>query len=401
LDDNPLYELQLYERWTPDRVVWTHQGRQLQRAVLEYLTAASVTHGKTETLVDAHIWELPSTLPLSMDVVRRFGGEGNMEESGESSHRQTPDAASLQIDAPSWMALLEQNLAQHSLTDKQLPVVHVLTGPIVADATPRAEGLSQRSAWYRALASDMYLTCVVVTGPSLVADSRPLQHTLAQQWQSTLAALYTDHPSSTRTIQINVTPAQDLHAYESSRLVLCVVDKHKSSQHTADDRDNIPLVSIANLESYGSRSLKHQATHEALHVLLVQVAPLSVLLDGLVRATASTVYPQETDEVTVWKVPTVVHAYTTVQMYPIVRRMVLNKKGRRTLQMVERTQAERKTTDPNTTRATTTTTTHETPAAATATSRLRVLSNGVPSPSRQQIQAEALASPYEFLPFYK
>jgi hypothetical protein len=314
------------------------------------------------------------------------------------------------------MALLEETLAQQSFTDKQLPVLHVLTGPIdVANKATSPEKELRLPAWYHALASDSYLTCVVVTGPSLVADSRRLQHEIAQQWQAILSALYKpDHPSSssssTRAIQIEAMPAPDLQAYESSRLVLRVGNPHNnhSDQHTTTygRDDSRPLVSIANLESYGSRSLKHQATHEALHVLLVQVAPLSVLLDGLVRATSpppsSTGHPPpETNQAsTTWKIPTVLLAYTTVRAYPIVRRMVRNKKGRRTVQIVQRAVAfEKKTADLN---ATATTTIAADGAAPRATaSRNRILSNGLSAPSRHEMQAEALTVPFDFFPFNK
>ena len=363
VDHNLPYQLGLYHRVTFTTTAWSARGYELCQALSQYLMAHATA---TSTSQYATVWTLPSVLPLPDEP---HGACLYGDRLADSSHTV--------LVSPSWMTLVSSKdiLAGKSFLDRQLPRHYLLTGPVVG---PDGAVPTESNPWRDHLATDTYLHVLVVTGPSLTADSRPMQLDLLQQWQTTLAALL---PTTTTSNHygwhtVGVPPAQ-LEPYESSRMVLQVTDDKTKSTTT--------LVSVSNLESYASLGVRHGTTKEPLHMVLVQVAPVSVLVHVMVEfgggASAAT-----TNDDTTFTVPSCLSVADRV--WHVQRKVVVGKGGKRTVQSISQPLS-----SPD-----------EKPSSLVLSKQQiqqSIMNAGMVKPTKEQILGEALTCPFGFLPFYE
>ena len=394
----------------PTLWVWTDTGVELQTALQhawkEWLhaqrqkdVASSENHLHESFLRSVHSWNFPVS-----SVAARQGSDSSLC----GSH---------------WETVL-QSLEGTTLYDRVLPQCHFLysascrmsqcfpcsTSPAMPPkhtAKQKKQQQQQPHEWLECLESP-HVEGLFLTGPSLSADSRPLQ----VQWMEWLQSFYTnlivtsttqDMDPSSQCMQVIAVPPSQLEAFEASRLVLVGTLPHS--------KQTIELAYLSNLLDYCSLDIRHgnspqasvqQTTaknhngddkvpiHRNHKVVTKTAASVHVVRGVLCRSanamawmlawnyhhdpnqnTAHVVLPQSIQQ----------HLFRTPPKIPIVRRKRVNGKGKTIVEHVSVTKS------PNPT---------------TKGAQPRVDKLVVPNQrlTKDQIRAEALSCPFFFLPFY-
>lgn len=382
VDQNLSYELCLYERIGPSTVSLSYNGIQLTTAMSKYF----ITSLSKERLLGIKIngnsinmRNLPYNQHLQRETLDLF-----VQSVGD----QIP-TNSLE-EAPAWMSVLSSSEGtlptNNSFLDWQLPHSILLTGPL----TPDRELLSKfflgdtvpanTPSWLLQLASDQYLQALVIAGPSLEADSRPLQRKLIDKWMEMLSCLVSPElGDSSVHLHIRALPPSELRDFESSRLMIqasytsglggdTTITSSKQSTRV------LTLCSVSNFEDYLCFGFKHRTTSEPLHTLLLEAAPMSLISDWMVHALGTKTCPIQ--------IPTCLRSWMDKTKLARVRQVVSGKNGKRSIQYLA-VQKKEATPKPAISSLPLTPTTHASAARS------------------QQIKEEAMSCPFDFLPFYK
>lgn len=376
MDHNPAYEMAVYERIHDKTVVWSQRGTTLCHALAQHIIHNINLH---DTFISE--WEMPHIMPWDHDKqTMSFVRSTNTATDQDSTM------------APSWAVLAASSaVAKQSLLDRQLPRLHILRGnrdnnPNQQDARGERHVFMshvQQQRWFQLLATDQYINLLVIAGPNLT-DSRPLQVQLVQQYQDILQKLLPTEQRGETKWKTVAAAAQNLQAYESSRLLLQAAPNNRNSRgkRQPDKQIDCTLVSVSNLESYASLQLKHSTTNEPLHILLVQFAPMANILDWMVAETPWG------NEQTVFCVPTCLSPWMPTEeseQIRIQRKVVIGKNGKRSIQTVKSHSKTRE---------------EATPAQKQA-QRFLPWDTASGADTGDQIRGEALTCPFDFLPFFK
>lgn len=380
IDHNPMYEMTLYERISDSAVAWTQQGTILSHALSQYILESF--HAKYSNL---SVWEIPHVMPLDNPNQQQFATD--------DTHTSN-----------SWAVLASStNISSQPFLDRQLPCFHLLKGPTNINTNNNGTWKDthimynvhqENVAWYKQLVTDQYISILAIAGPNLSVDSRPLQVELVQQCHSIFRQLLLPESGRLSCIENEVSwktvavAAQDLQPYESSCLLLQVTPSNPSNEEnkqTGKQRCKT-LVSVSNLESYASSQLKHGNTKETLHVVLIQFAPMALILDWMVRAKGWD------DSTLSFRVPPCLIPWTAAQESEEIcfrRKILLGKNGKRSLKAMPTPEQTREKKADDVSVAVKQKTNTIVPREATSG---RV--------TREQIWGETLSSPFGFLPFH-
>ena len=362
VDDNFPYELQLYERLSPRTTALSLEGLRMTDALWNYFVSTAPHLTLSDS--DPPLWNLPCNLSIHKESMLRFLGE-----------IQQPNEAL--CDAPSWMSFMSssEGLPNRSFLDRQLSHSTVLTGAVTSRsllpaALIEGDDPKRGQSWFHQLAADRYIRVLHIAGPSLKADSRPLQMSLVEKWRTVLMKLVQRNGiQDEESVELNilaVSPSQLRH-FESSRLIL-QAQYHTSgtAQYTKKYFRYSSLISISNFEDYVSTDLKHASTSEPLHVLLVEFAPMSIILDWVAHTLMN-----DTQRL---PVPMCLNPWIQRKKDICIKRQVLlGKNGKRSVKTIQHPR------DASTVR---------TPI-------------GFANLTDAQLQAEALSCPFEFLPLFR
>jgi len=340
-----------------------------------------------------------------------------------------------QQDIPSWKVLLER---QHGslLWDRQLPLVHLLqcssssccVGTFTGSSSllERGEDLREterRQSWQqqeprknkkkaqvprcwhqRLQPQSPQIQILALTGPSLAADSRPFQRSLSESlramYQQLLADDNDDDDSNTATVRVRAVPPHELTTMESSRLVVEGLWRQRSSKGSKRrPRPAVCLAYVSNLQDYyctaNNSKIRHGTTKEGLHVLQGTLYSTAETLEWLCqnRATPHGV-----------SMPRVLrqqdhHLFGIEKDWLAYRRKVtVKKKGGK--KIVEDILVPAAAPAPHVSKSTNSRKTNNVNGSSHRPEPGKSDSPSLPQPTPERIRAEALSTPFHFLPFY-
>ena len=376
MDHNPAFELAFYERIGQDIVVWTRNGSLLCHALSQY-----TIHNLNIQNESFSLWEMPYQMPFN----------------------------SIGAPVPSWKVMTASSaVANQSLLDRELPRFHIIQGTTQRSTQNETAGqqafFSNRKkqstvCWFNQLSTDHYINLLAVAGPNLTVDSRPLQMQLIQKFQTILERISQPpfseegnvHSQSTALWRIVAVPPHELQPDESSCLLLqtaVATDKSTTGKCRTTKRIFKTIVIVSNLESYQSLHLKHKTTREPLHIVLVQLAQMGELVDWIVKEAT------RNGNQSIFRVPTCLLpllAPNDSLEFPVLRKVVMGKNGKRSVQAAYLSSETANTKNPN-----------QVP--VTSQRRTRQFLPWDPTLGEvtpEQIRGEALTCPFEFLPFHE
>jgi hypothetical protein len=332
-------------------------------------------------------------------------------EPGKTANESPP------MDIPAWLTLLRNQSGTY--WDRQLPRAHILsitatsatirTKPRDDREAARIQSWSDRvrhggqdakgtttaaSLWHQRLVVSEQVQLLAVTGPSLEADSRPLQMHIMQQVRNLFQALLQEqhcHQHSSRhassiqppTVQLCAMPAVELLPMESSRLVvhgyLSSASRPVCLAYLSNLQDYCSTTTAAATASIRGCDLRHGTTKEGLHVLQGTICSLAEAMEWLSHHGArhhAIAVPSVLNERPGSALPSLLE-YT--------RRVVIHPKGKRSIQDIvvppaNNTKSQSQSRKLGPTESTT--------------------QKGLDAPSIERIRGEALSSPFGFLPFH-
>ena len=208
--------------------VVTRLGRDLLQSVEEYLVQSC-------SLAEMELLEMPLTLPEGESIIRKRW------------YPLSDDSDTTTISAPSWLSLVDQHLTRNeSYFDRVLPQAYFMSCRGASERRLPQSTTPLHSCWYEDLAVQHQLQVLVVTGPSLAIDSRPLQ----LEWLERLERAYRQLAPHVD-LRIRAIPAPDLMPTEASRLVLegCVSRQNKQQV--------VVLATMSNYLDFCSTGLRH------------------------------------------------------------------------------------------------------------------------------------------------
>lgn len=357
----------------------------------------------------------------------------------------TEHANDLSRTIPSWQYLLQ---SQHGtvLWDRQLPCVHLLhchgidqqdiRHPFHKKHYSHTARKGHRTTtttmpWYQQYMSSTLSGCsqqiqfLILAGPSLECDSRPLQQQLMKHIRSMYQQLLPTDEDNTYannhcSLQIRAIPSHQLTFMESSRLVL----EASWSQASPSGRNkcsrrhpqSMELAHLSNIQDYYCNNnndnaksnrkghnknqtfngccIRHGTTHEGLHVVHGTILHSAMALEWLCQVRATThgvaipnilLQGQEQQHN-----PESLGLDTTVYNY--IRQIVSKKGGKQVVQDLHLSQSKSITTTVDLSR----------PLITKATNGIFANLNPSVAPTPERIQSEALSLPFpsSLLPFY-
>ena len=178
------------------------------------------------------------------------------------------------IDTPGWQMILH-SLKGETMYDRSLPQCHFFYGKkgdalLAQQSTSTAKSKKKKSklAWLDDIESNA-VEVLILTGPSLSVDSRPLQlqwlHNVIEFYASLLHGTTGNDNSNLHNMNdlfdVYIVPPDQLKSCESSKIILYgklpqVSDTSKSKQSSSND-SRIALASLSNLQEYESGDIRH------------------------------------------------------------------------------------------------------------------------------------------------
>ena len=302
----------------------------------------------TTTAATIQEWHLPESMEtLSSNQYHEMLGCSSSSSSSSSPNDENgqPQTQQQQVQVPSWLTILRKltkNNGHHHQTmfDRQLPAVHLLlqTKTAATTAATKVDAVNvvidderetaRRSSWkthrrggrqsnkqerrriaVADAAVEQRISILVLTGPSLAADSRPFQKQIAQTIQTLFQQLLLlddddDEAASLTTrkqVRVRAIPATDLLPSESSRLVIEGFlpegrrgrGKSATNSTATSSSNNSPVVLayLSNMQDYCiGREIRHGTTKEGLHVLHGMICSVNETMDWMCRHRASDPY---------------------------------------------------------------------------------------------------------------
>lgn len=292
-----------------------------------------------------------------------------------------PSQQQQQLTVPTWKMILER---QHGmlLWDRQLPQIHMLqcTGMDAGDPRETARiqswnrpqnssrSESKRPPWHQKVQPQQQLQILALTGPSLAADSRPLQRQLMERVRAIYQQLAGDNGSTK--VRTRVVPPTELAQMESSRLVVegCCWPR------TTNQRPPVCLAYLSNLQDYyccgsSTSKIRHGTTKEGIHVVQGTLCSIAETLEWVCQAHASA------DRV---PLPRLLRLSESSLAY--VHKVTIKKGGKKVVEGIPAAASKNE--------------------AKNDTKDLRFGEVDVLQPTPERIRAEALSTPFGFLPFY-
>jgi hypothetical protein len=251
--------------------VLTARGRHMIHALEQFLLDSCRYMGDLQS---SETYEVPLMLSIPMDVYKRRGS---------MTQQSTVDDES--IVGPSWIYLIEHQLATGATYfDKSLPQSHLLLCHKDISLPPSTTCTNNKNQpalfWYENLAIQHYIQVILVTGPSLEVDSRPLQ--LA--WMEHVQTMYTQLAPSAQLILRSI-PSDQLLPTEASRIVLEGYLSHSNSNKNNTKTTVVELASLSNLLDYPSTGMKHgnSLDKQCVHVLQGKVGLVGEVLEWVLQ----------------------------------------------------------------------------------------------------------------------
>jgi hypothetical protein len=339
-------------------------GSQLATALNRFVVDSMQT-SLNELSQDINLWNLPSSLEsISTSQCHDIWGC-----SGPSCRFCLANGTTKQLPAPSWATLLRNQYGTY--WDRQLPKISLLSCTSVhttecplderdgARLDTGGRHKKKQQPWHQRLAVQEQIQIMAVTGPSLEADSRPLQRRIIERLRDLFQQLIGDDVAPI--VRIRAIPAAELLPMESSRLV---VEGFLSLRPVC-------LAYISNLQDYctSSSAMRHGTTKEGLHVLQGTICSVAPTMDWIAR---------NRSEQSSFTLPRVLVHFSLSDRLLYTRKIVVNKNGKRFVEDIvvavddDKSKPEQQ--------------------------------HGVPceiaKPTSHRIRAEALSSPFGFLPFH-
>jgi len=357
-------------------------------------------------------------------VARNLSSNGAVTRYNLPSTVRQDDKESVARDISTWKALLQ---AQHGSTlwDRQLPQIHLLQCTTTDDAPrvlenhqqettthithQRSNKKQQRTPWFHKLQPAKQIQILALTGPSLAADSRPLQRQLMEQ----VLDLYQQLASSTATtthgdvkqslVRIRAVPAQELLPMESSRLVVegwtATTANATNNKRTKRQESSSPvcLASLSNLQDYCTNDTKHckirHGTKENLHVLQGTLCRVGEVMEWLCQTHATAAGVELPRPLRVGKQQQLEQQLSfnkssqQPQLLPYTKKVITSAKGGKRI-VVEVPFSP--------------TTTAPSPSSSSLSEQQKKTTSDANNnnPTTMRIHTEALSSPFNFLPFY-
>lgn len=221
-------------------------------------------------------------------------------------------------EIPAWKALLQ---AQHGSTlwDRQLPQIHLLQCTSINSVEKhcktkthstqqQSKKKQQRNPWFQKLQPAKQIEMLALTGPSLTADSRPLQRQLMEcvlgLYRQLASTNDTHRGRADKSLRIRAVPAHELLPMESSRLVVegwtttttTTATNKKKSKRQDSSSSPFCLASLSNLQDYCTNDterckIRHggSTAKECVHVLHGTLCRIGEAMEWLcqTKATAS------------------------------------------------------------------------------------------------------------------
>jgi hypothetical protein len=427
--EDPLFCANCYDeirsgasKTTPSTTVLVGPGIRLSHVLHEYMVGGIMQALDLANSAVTH-WNLPPSIesvPPILDNDMAHYACALLRPATTCERGKIPTEPPAPMDIPAWLTMLR--IQSGTYWDRQLPRVHIVSTTTTMPTKPcddreaaRIQSWSDRgrhgghdakgttmaaSLWHQRLAVSEQVQLLSVTGPSLEADSRPLQVNIMQQVRNMFQALVQQqhhhhhhhqqhssrHTSSMQppTVQLYAVPAEELLPMESSRLV---VQGYLSSPSRP-----VCLAYLSNLQDYCSTTtaaatasvrgcdLRHGTTKEGLHVLHGTICSMAETMEWLshnrARHHAIAVPPVLTERPG--------SALPPLLMY--TRRVVIHPKGKRSVQDIVVPPA-------NNTRS------QSIPQKKLGPTDSPT-QKGLHAPSIERIRGEALSSPFGFLPFH-
>lgn len=295
---------------------------------------------------------------------------------------------------PSWLTVLRQQTG--SYWDRQLPRMTLLScthscadnnDSIIDGREEPVHKTNKKQAarrWYHRVALAERLELLILTGPSLEADSRPLQTRLGRRVRNLYVQLLLsasasgkrNTPSSNqgpeptamaRYVTLELVSGKELVPLESSRLVV-----YGHWKNEASSRPPVCLAYLSNLQDYCGPEWRHGSTLERLHILHGRLVDIPTCMEWICHFHA-------TDQSIHWPIPFAGSSVVATEPFVFLkytREAMDKKKGNRLSGSSGHPLVE--SSEPN---------------AAGTTKQ-------IPRPTPDRIRAEARSSPYSFLPFY-
>jgi hypothetical protein len=252
-----------YEPMGDQCCLLTQRGVQLSQSVEDYLLDALTKDPSfsQKLFQSTQRFELPALLPVSSRVYRYHRWSRT-----QAPLASTPSDDKAQTMLPSWISVVENHLStgDKRYYDRVLPQCYVLQ---LRDSNQHTSAMQattkkqQRPAWYQKLSVLRQLQVLLVMGPSLVADSRPLQI----QWMTHLRDNVFRPLAPTAVLSIRALPPTELLPAEASRLVL------ESRLFVGNKPVTIQLASLSNFLDYCSTDqMKHGSSIDGRKMHLLQ-----------------------------------------------------------------------------------------------------------------------------------
>ena len=411
---------------------WTNIGLEWSHALSRYLSASlldmSMNAKQTKNL------QLPECLPIEESLAHDMLGCLFREQGkhcpicfqSRLSSTKTTSSIPASIKAPSWLAYLKLKYAEQTLGDKQLPrVLHYSTIDHQSYTSPYLPGLApsseQRGAEFgfldpreQARKSSFFkypfpsiptstVHHVLILTSATLADSRDAQ----QEWIEKLAGFYQSlinlemNDDNKRTpeemIRQKVVGPSDLLPGEASRLVLeGFLPLHDSSSKEKDKTDEeywVILAYISSFLDYPSRACRIKNNqHQFCHVLQGTLCSIPETMAWQAENNDHET-SEKHNEIRICKELTRYFAADSDEIngecttkLPRIMSLGKTKQGKLQIQPMQIPLKVKKSSE--------------------TVKRIRSRTSSIPTtlenihPTREQIQLEALSSPFEFLPFY-
>jgi hypothetical protein len=338
-------------------------GSQLATAINQFIIG-SLQKSLSDLASDVSHWNLSYTLEsLSMHQYHDLWGCSGPSKCTARA-RQTTESIEAKLTVPSWFTILRNEYGTY--WDRQLPKMSLLSctsgtndDPVDAREVERW-GQGKKKPWYQRLAVREKIQIVVVAGPCLDADSRPLQQRIVECVRDRFQQLIGDDALST--LRIRAIPAAELLPMESSRLI---IEGYVSSEKP------VCLAYLSNLRDYCTGpGLRHGTTKEGLHVLQGNICNTAETMEWLCRNRA---------EKSSFTLPRVLLTWTSLpERLMYTRNVAVNKNGKRLVEDIVVSVSSGKST----------------------TEEQHVVAGELTKPNAERIRAEALSSSFGFFPFH-
>lgn len=246
--------------------------------------------------------EVPSCMPLPLQEYQSMWGissssdargelsTGNNNKNSDRTAFGAADSLLPLINAPSWMSILLHRHAKRTYMDRELPICNILQSSCTDvpngkhhDAREEVrlkswDGSKRNNKevpWFRRLACGAHrqIELLILTGPSLLADSRPMQLEVIDRMKQFYQQLLVSKNRADRDISnlcIRAVPANELLLAESSRVVLegtLVRGSNVAAGIQGEIIGTVCLGYVSNFQDYCSKNIRHGNTKESVHVL--------------------------------------------------------------------------------------------------------------------------------------